>query len=178
MQSTDGELVTAVLGGATECFAELVRRYDRRVRAIVAEKVRGREAREELVHQTFYLAFRNLEQLEDRERLEPWLARIASRCAIEHLRRDAAGRGREARLEESEIGREPVDGRAWIWEEVERLPRSLGEVLVMRYRLLLSYREIAQRLGVPLSTVRGRIHEARRALRARLELDDDAGGSP
>jgi RNA polymerase sigma-70 factor (ECF subfamily) len=174
MQS-DGELVTAVLGGATECFAELVRRYDRRVRAIVAERVRGRDAREELVHQTFYLAFRHLDRLEDRERLEPWLARIAARCAVEHVRREAEKRGRMRSLEDGEIDRATMERREWIWEEVERLPRLLGEVLVLRYRMRLSYREIAERLGVPSSTVRGRIHQARRALRARLDLDGEAG---
>jgi RNA polymerase sigma-70 factor (ECF subfamily) len=177
MHSSDGELVTAILGGATERFGELVRRYDRRVRATVAERVRGRQVREELVHQAFYRAFRSLGQLEDPERFEAWLVRIAARCCTDHLRERAGRDGREQPLEGSEVrGTNETDG--WIWEEVQRLPRALAEVLVLRYRARCSYREIAERLRLPESTIRGRIYEARRALRQRLELDDGTRGMP
>jgi RNA polymerase sigma-70 factor (ECF subfamily) len=178
MHAGDGELVTAILGGATERFGELVRRYDRRVRAAVGERVRGREEREELVHQTFYRAFRNLGQLEDPERFEAWLVRIAARCCVDHLRERAGRQMREQPLEGSEVGGETNEAGGWIWEEVQRLPRTLSEVLVLRYRARCSYREIAARLALPESTVRGRIYEARRALRQRLELDDDTRGTP
>ena len=49
MRETDGEIVAAVLGGATESFAKLVERHDRRVRAIVAERVRDPAARERML---------------------------------------------------------------------------------------------------------------------------------
>ena len=177
MGESDGELVTAVLGGATERFAELVRRYDGRVRAVVGERVRAPGAREELVHQAFYLAFRNLGQLEEPERFEAWLVRIATRCSADH-RRERAGRAqREQPLEASETLAEPNEAQEWIWEEVQQLPRTLSEVLVLRYRARCSYREIADRLALRVSTVRGRIYEARRALRQRLELDADPRGT-
>jgi DNA-directed RNA polymerase specialized sigma24 family protein len=57
----------------------------------------------------------------------------------------------------------------WIWEEVARLDTPLAEVLRLRYAEGRSYAEIAARLRVPLSTIRGRIYTARCALRRRLE---------
>ena len=76
------------------------------------------------------------------------------------------------RLKEFGAGHEPAD--PWIWEEVAQLEEIHAEVLHLRYRESLTYAEIAARLGLPHSTVRGRIHLARRALRARLgdSLDD------
>ena len=57
---------------------------------------------------------------------------------------------------------------AWIWEEVGRLAPDQAQVLRLRYAEGSSYGEIARRLGLPESTVRGRIYLARRALRRRL----------
>jgi RNA polymerase sigma-70 factor (ECF subfamily) len=178
MQESDVELVEAVLAGASERFGELVRRYDRRVRSALAERLGTRRSFEELVHQTFYRAFMNLGQLGDPARFEGWLLRIAARCAADHLRARSARRERP--LPESEAwtaAPAPMDEpRAWIWDEVERLAPAFAEVLVLRYRAGLSYGEIAARLALPLSTVRGRIYEARRALRQRLALDPELGG--
>lgn len=182
MPASDLELVEAVLAGASERFGELVLRYDRRIRAVLLERLGNERVSEELVHQTFYLAFMNLGSLEDPARFEGWLLRIAARCAADHLRAKAARRERTLGEHGEEEGwaapsAQADEARAWIWEEVERLPRAFSEVLALRYRTGLSYQEIAARLALPVSTVRGRIYEARRALRQRLELDREHGGS-
>jgi RNA polymerase sigma factor (sigma-70 family) len=62
---------------------------------------------------------------------------------------------------------------SWIWEEVSRLSPLAAEILELRYRQGLSYAEIADRLQVPRSTVRGRIYQARRELRQRLASEVD-----
>jgi RNA polymerase sigma-70 factor (ECF subfamily) len=172
MQATDLELVQAVLGGSTERFGELVKRHDRRIRATVFERLG--EVNDELVHQTFYLAFMNLARLEDPARFEPWLVRISVRCCAEHVRERV--RRREQGLAGNEVSAGMGEPRAWVWDEVERLPPAFSEVLVLRYRNGQSYAEIARLLALPVSTVRGRIYEARRALRLRLENGADREG--
>ncbi|MEW6071173.1 MAG: sigma-70 family RNA polymerase sigma factor [Planctomycetota bacterium] len=162
----DPTAVRETLAGDPSRFAVLVQRHDRAVRSVVEGRVRDPNEIEELVQQTFYLAFRRLDQLADPARFGAWLERIAENCAAEHHRR-LARREREADL----TGLEAAAGdrsAEWIWGEVERLPAPQREVLELRYRLDLTYAEIAARLAVPVSTVRGRIYEARRALRRRL----------
>ena len=179
MPASDLELVEAVLAGASERFGELLQRYDRRVRAVLVERLGMGQATEELVHQTFYLAFMNLGQLAEPARFEGWLLRIAARCAADHLRakrtRREHGLGADGAAAFASSPAE--ESRAWVWDEVERLPPAFAEVLGLRYRKGLSYEEVAAHLGLPVSTVRGRIYEARRALRQRLELGGEPGGA-
>ena len=172
MLADDERLLIAIRAGETDRFAELVARHDRCVRGVVERAVRDPLLREELVQETFALAFRGIAELAAPDKLEAWLASIARHAVVDALRRQGRReRAREIPLDDLDVaGREPSGG--WIWEEVAQLGEADREALVLRYRDGLSYREIALRLRVPDSTVRGRIYEARRALRRRLELQD------
>ena len=139
------------------------------VRAVRRFLPRLPDAREEIRQETFFLAFQRLHQLRKPEKLEPWLVRIARNCVADHERR--AIRRRAASLP-ADLADAPTRG-GWIWEEVALLPGSLAEVLRRRYLEGRTYREIARLLDVPVSTVRGRIHLARRALRRRLTARED-----
>ena len=167
MPETARELVLAVVGGDVHRFAEIVQRYDALVRGVIEKKVRDNDTKEELVQETFYQAFKNLGGLSDPERLESWLVKIAERRVLQHGRSDQRRAQHElhaARPDQSE-SEQPT----WVWEEASRLPRPLADILFLRYRLNLSYTEISDRLNLPPSTVRGRLHEARKKLRAELE---------
>ena len=59
---------------------------------------------------------------------------------------------------------------AIVRETTEQLPESLREIIILRYFEDLSLREIAAMLKLPLSTVKFRLHFAKRKLRAKLEL--------
>jgi len=163
-ETSDAALVAAVRAGEAGRFAEIVRRFDRPVRALVGRGVRDPLARDEIVQQTFWLAFRRLGTLAAPERLRAWLLAIARNCVADDRRR----RAREKALP---LRDRPAPARppGWIWEEVATLPAAHAELLRLRYRDGYSLAEIGARLGVPASTVRGRVHAARRALRRRLE---------
>ena len=170
---SDTDLIEGCLAGDARCFGALVGRYDGAVRGVLRREVAEESAREDLVQETFYLAFRQLEQLACAESFEHWLVRIARRRAAEHHRRQA----RRDAVRLRELARDVQDARGaraptWIWEEVGRLDSKQAEVLRLRYVGGHSYEEIATRLGVPLSTVRGRVYEARKALRRRLCEED------
>ncbi len=160
----DSTLVQEILAGDTTRFAEVVRRHDEAVRRVVTRRLRDPDSVEEIVQQTFYLAFLRLDQIGEPRKLRGWLTRIAKNCVIEHRRKR---RARE--LEPSLLEAVARDRSAeWIWAEVDRLSPMHREVIHLRYRADLSYARIAERLGVPISTVRGRIYEARKSLRRRL----------
>jgi RNA polymerase sigma-70 factor (ECF subfamily) len=164
----DASLVEAVRGGAVGRFGEIVRRHAPGVRGVVARNVRDRHEREEAVQQTFYLALRHLDALADPARLASWLGRIARRVSIDRMRARAHEAARRSEPPAAGLHAAGEGAAAWIWEDIEQLAPLQRDVLVLRYREGLSYEEIAARLGVPHSTVRGRLHEARRALRERL----------
>jgi RNA polymerase sigma-70 factor (ECF subfamily) len=177
MQDDDRRLVTAILSGEPDRFAELVERYAPGVRRIVGRDVRDAGLRDELVQTTFLHAFRGLGRLASPDRLEAWLARIARNAVADALARRRTTNEREVALDGLDLGaRGAARGRelgGWIWEEVARLAPDARQVLELRYRDGLTYAEVAARLAVPASTVRGRIYEARRALRRRLEAMED-----
>jgi len=79
-------LVAAIREGEVGLFSEVVCRFDRAVRAVVARSVRDPDGREELVQQTFYLGFRRLDTLAAPERLRAWLVSIARNCVKEERR--------------------------------------------------------------------------------------------
>jgi RNA polymerase sigma factor (sigma-70 family) len=169
MRTDDPTLVPAILSGDVRRFGEVVERHDRTVRDVVERAVRDPVLREELIQQTYWLAFRSLSGVAAPERLEAWIARIARNAVVDALRRRATRRAHERPLDDLDLPERDREQPGWIWDEVARLAASEREVLALRYREGLSYREIAERIGVPCSTVRGRIYEARRALRRRLE---------
>jgi RNA polymerase sigma-70 factor (ECF subfamily) len=173
MQDNDRRLVTAILSGEPDRFAELVERHAPAVRRIVARDVRDAGLRDELVQTTFLLAFRGLRRLETPDRLEAWLARIARNAVADELARRSTRNGREVPIDEVDVAARGREGGGWIWEEVARLAKDAQVVLTLRYRDGLSYGEVADRLDIPESTVRGRIYEARRALRRRLEAQEE-----
>lgn len=162
----DSTLVEEILAGNTARFGDVVRRHDAAVRRVVTRRLADPDAVEEVVQQTFYLAFRRLDQLDRPGKLRGWLTAIARHCVVDFLRRE------ERRSEAVELNRIEAVARdrsaEWIWTEVERLGAIHREVLGLRYRSGLSYEEIAAELGVPVSTVRGRVYEARKQLRERL----------
>ncbi len=170
----DGALVEAILAGDTARFAEVVARHDRRVRAVIGRAgVRGKGDVEDVVQRSFYLAFCRLAQLGAAKRLEPWLVRIAERCAADHFRARARARRGMAPLPEAPAAPRRREGEeSWIWEEVDSLAGPFRRILRLRYEKGLSYAEIARELSVAESTVRGRLYEARRALRERLIEED------
>jgi RNA polymerase sigma-70 factor (ECF subfamily) len=162
-----GTLVAAIQAGEVHRYAEVVRRYDARVRTLVARMVWDEGIREELVQHVFYVAFKSFGGLATGASLGAWLESIARNAVADHFR--------AARIPATPLPGQPeapVLAHDWIWDEVDALDVVSRDVLRLRYRDGCSYAEIAEHLRVPLSTVRGRIHEARKALRARLERGD------
>lgn len=167
----DTSIVQAVLSGAPVRFSELVARYDRRVRREVSRFIDDESAQEDAVQEAFYRAFKNLDALDQPERFGAWLAEIARRIGIDYRRRTMARIVVDLRtdVENERASDNDPNPDDWIWEEVAQLRPRFIEVLTLCYRSGRSYAEIAHVLNTSLSTVRGRIFEARRALRQRLQ---------
>src|SRR5215813_9471840 len=94
--SDDAELLQRIRNGAQEEFAELVRRHQSHVFAILYRYERDHHRLEDLAQETFLKAWRSLDQFDGRAPFQHWLTRIAIRVALDHLRREKRHRGEVA----------------------------------------------------------------------------------
>ncbi|OLF13528.1 RNA polymerase sigma factor [Actinophytocola xanthii] len=86
MDRTDAELVAGVLAGDREAFAAVYDRYADRLHDFCHSVLRDREEAADAVQDTFVLAAQRLAQLNDPERLRPWLYAVARSVALRRLR--------------------------------------------------------------------------------------------
>src|SRR5215469_6484263 len=85
--SDDAELLQRIRSGAQEDFAELVRRHQSHVFAILYRYERDHHRLEDLAQDTFLKAWRSLDQFDGRAPFQHWLSKIAVHAALDHLRK-------------------------------------------------------------------------------------------
>jgi RNA polymerase sigma-70 factor (ECF subfamily) len=153
------------------------------VLAFVARTTGDREAASDVAQETFLKAFCALGSFDPTFRFSTWLYRIASNCAVDHLRRRKAripshsGRPWGTETDEVQIrATDPSPDQLVRARELERrldheigaLPARYRQLLHLRHRGQLRYDEIARVTGMPIGTVKNRIFRAREILRGRL----------
>ncbi len=183
-QRSDVELVIAALVGNLEAFGELVRRFRPAVRAVVMGIVRERESVEDVVQDTFLLAFKALPRLRDVDNFPPWLRAIARNRAIRYQQRENRTETRPIfdtfLLRESKaFDYAPADDPASILEQeescrevrnaLEKLPEEYQVVLRLRYWSEMPLKRMAEFLGISLSIVKWRLYKGRQLLKEHLE---------
>lgn len=170
--AAEAELILAVgRGDRGEPLHELYRRYSARVYGLGVQLLGDRGLAEELVQETFVRLWRNADRFDpERGSAATFIFTIARRLAIDLWRRPSS---RPAKPEPPpDPGDDQVD-RMLVGLEVREALDSLSEahrqVLELSYRDQLKQTEIAERLGVPLGTVKTRSYHALRSLRVALE---------
>ncbi len=182
MDWVDQKLMQKAKRGDHSAFAELVDKYRDKIYAYLYRMVGNREDALDLAQETFLRVFSNLRNFQVGQPFRPWLYRIATNLAIDHLRRrrptialDAPlVDGEPLRLELVEQGPGPAEQHeqaelaAYLAQKVAELPPNYRSVFLLRHGHDLSYQEIADILQVPVSTVKTRLFRAREALRLKL----------
>lgn len=126
---------------------------------------------EDLLHETFVQALRHLDRLSDAVSPRAWLFTVARNLGITALRRER----RVTALSEDLVAAEAEEEdprREAVRQAILVLPDAQREALELRLRHELSYEEIAAVTGVPIGTVRSRLHHAVRRLREIVGQDD------
>jgi len=182
---TDAELVNAVLNGEKELFAELVKRYERPVRAVALDVLGDYHSATDVSQDAFVRAYERLTGLRKPESFGPWLMKITRRCALDSARRlvsakrfAEAGRLKEARLEiKIAAATGNPDGRLdedkqRLLAAVVKLPGSEKQVVMLRYFGDNSVNDVANLLGRSVGTVTKQLSRAHRRLRKILERSE------
>ncbi|GLU46958.1 sigma-70 family RNA polymerase sigma factor [Nocardiopsis ansamitocini] len=150
----------------------LYREYARPLTAVTARLTGGdRQWAEDVVQETMLRAWRNADRLDHRGSLLPWLITVAKRAVIDdHRSRSARPQETDGQLAES--ARPVVDGTdelvrsMVVGEALETLSPVHRQAVVETYFKDRTAKEAADRLGLPVGTVKSRVHYALRSLRA------------
>lgn len=162
--------------GDGEAFDALARTVGDRCMAIACRILRDADRAEDAVQAALITAWRELRTLRDPDRFEPWLHRILTNACYAEARRRRRWTA-EIRVLPTAGATDPggiltVNDRDQLERALRRLTLEQRAVLVFHHYLELSLPEVADRLGVPLGTVKSRLHYAVAALRASLAADD------
>jgi RNA polymerase sigma-70 factor (ECF subfamily) len=180
---SDELIVERALTGDAEAFGEIVRRWERRIFALTYGMLGREEDARDATQETFLAAFRNLRGFRGEAKVSSWLHRIAVNQCISRQRRTKV-RSESALDDEQEnqastfassISYSPArvaEGRQEtlaVRRAINSLPIELRQVVVMKEFEELTFREIADALDLPLSTVKSRLYTALKQLQMRLQ---------
>ena len=186
MSRTDTALIARSARGDQAAFGELVRRYQDRLFNTVYRLVGNAEDAQDVVQEAFLNAYQSLDSFKGDALFFTWLYRIAVNTAISLKRKQRvvlridAGRNGEPGIEPldpSEVSRpghalEQAEQETRIQRALARLSAEHRAVLVMKDMEGQKYEMMAEVLGVPIGTIRSRLHRARLELREILEQDE------
>ena len=171
-------LVLRAQAGGERAFERLFERYEERLLYYLRRVAGSADVADDAFQEAWLKAYRSIRTLKKPRAFRTWLYRIARNAAMDRLR--SAGReiplddpgAREAvataGAEEDATGFDD-DDVADLHAGLDRIDAIHREVLTLAFLEDLSYEETADVVGVPIGTVRSRIHYGRRALRREIE---------
>ena len=183
MTLTDDELVARSMGGDAESFNQLILRWERPIYALAYRVIGREEDARDVCQETFLRAFRALPGFKGQAKFSSWLYRIAL-----NLCRDWIRRQRRAPVMQMPEGVDPGElaadqgpvesiedlvGRRQLSEIVEEamalLPEEQRTAIILKEYHGMTFQEIADLQGCPLSTVKTRLYQGLSVLRRHLQ---------
>jgi RNA polymerase sigma-70 factor (ECF subfamily) len=181
--SDERDLVRRCLAREERAYRELIRRYQTPVVSLAWRITGNPDDAAEVGQETFIRVLRSLHTYDPERPLKTWLFKIAANLALDVIRRrkrrpvsiqDLFDEDEGPMLEAVEPGPGPdaqllVERSGERFDElVSEMPAHYQAILFLRYREDLAYEEIAETLGIPLGTVKVRLHRAHEILRRKL----------
>jgi RNA polymerase sigma-70 factor, ECF subfamily len=178
------DLIRKSQAGDEDAFAELIRRYRRKIFQLCYQIIGDREQAEDVTQETFIHAFQHLHTFKMQARFYTWIYRIAINLSINTIRKQQRGRAKasltdyayqteagQSYLERKQQNLEPFELKE-IHEIIERGIKSLSpehrQVLTMFDLDGMTHEEISRQLHLKSGTVRSRLHYARKKMKAFL----------
>ncbi|MEM7159222.1 MAG: sigma-70 family RNA polymerase sigma factor [Myxococcota bacterium] len=160
--------------GDRVAFAELVRRHQGKVRALLLRLCGDRSLADDLAQEVFLRAYRGLVGFEGRSSFGTWVYRISYNVYLNHRSRTRSYAALpedydvRAAAPDDAMSAPRADLRRDLGAAIEELPERYRAVIVLYYLQEVSYPEIAEILELPLGTVKTHLHRAKRLLRQQM----------
>ncbi|HYU56960.1 MAG TPA: sigma-70 family RNA polymerase sigma factor [Actinomycetota bacterium] len=181
---SDEELVRRYRAGDGGAFTDLVRRHEPRVYNLALRMLGRAEDARDAAQDTFLTVLRKLDGFRGDARFTTWLYRVTSNTCYDLLRKRRREGPATDELPETAAPDDPESAaiaRADVARAIGKVPEEFRLVLLLHDVEDLGHAEIASIVGVPIGTVKSRLHRGRVAL-GRLLSDvsgrDEAGGTP
>jgi RNA polymerase sigma-70 factor (ECF subfamily) len=194
MSTSDEELVARSKGGDVESFNQLVLRWERPIYALAYRVIGREEDARDVVQETFLRAFRSIGGFKGQAKFSSWLYRIALNLCRDWIRKQrrtpvyqapegvdviemAADQGPSESIED--LVARSLQGQV-VAAAMNALSEDQRAVIILKEYQGLTFQEIADLLGCPLSTVKTRLYQALVVLRREMRkqgvpMPGDAG---
>ena len=181
MTWTDEELVARSIGGDHDSFNQLILRWERPIYALAYRTIGREEDARDVCQETFLRAYRALPKFRREAKFSSWIYRIALNICNTKLRsrsKFTISLDEQRELSGFELAAEADDLGSGIQQEqitrhvrraLQGLPAEMRLVIIMKEYEGLKFAEIAEVLGIPISTVKTRMYTGLSELRKRLE---------
>ncbi len=176
---TDEQLISDYVAGDREALRILIERYRNEVLHFLIRFLGQRAAADDVFQETFVQVHQSAGTFDPTRRFRPWLFTIAANKARDYHRKhtrqtpmslsatvsgDTEGTSYvdllHADLPSPEFPVLDAERSRLVRSVVEEMPAHLREILMLSYFHKLSYSQIADTLGIPLGTVKSRLHTA------------------
>ncbi len=175
----DEDLISLVETGDAEAFATLYERHSRAAYSLAYRMMGERQASEDLTQDAFIKVWRGAGSYRsERGSVRTWILSIVHNRGIDQLRSHASRRRTQDKIEASAARSQPSDAFAETWRNAQReqvrealstLPEEQLKILELAYFSGYTHVEIADLLGLPLGTVKGRMRLGLKKIRTYFE---------
>lgn len=173
-QESDAYLVGSIVNGDTEAVRPLIERWRKPLFAVLQRALGASPDVDDVFQETWIRVVRSAHHYDPAQRFSAWLFTIAwnlvkTRWAkrAPHDDVDLATIASGERSAEERVLEE--DRARRVREQVRQLPERLSQAIFLRFFEELSEKEVAERLGVPVGTVKSRVHHGLRKLASQIE---------
>lgn len=172
----DRSLVERAQRGDRDAFASLLGAVGDRLYAVAFRILRDTHLAQDAFQEATIAAWRQLPNLREPERFEPWISRILVHACYAESRKRTRWTSHVRELEADEHSAafgdvESIHDRDELERAFRDIPVEQRAVFVLHHHLGLPLVEIAAQLGIPSGTARSRLHYSTRALRRALSLE-------
>ena len=170
------ELIHQICNGNPQAFRFLVKQYERLVFHVAARLLNRQEDLEDVCQEVFIKVHQKLPEFRGDSKLSTWIATIAYRISVNHLKKRKPG----ADIDESEREfihedlitedhpqkiAEKKELKEFVKRMIDRLPSQYKTVLSLYHLEEMGYKEIVEITGLPEGTVKNYIFRARKMLK-------------
>lgn len=175
----DEALISRIIEGDMESFRRLIKQHERLVAHMVGRIVKNTEDREELCQDVFLKVYDKLKGFNFQSKLSTWIATIAYRHAINHIRKkkipiDEPGKWEDFKEQfiaddnlEEELADKDLEEHVLVY--INQLPVHYRSVLTMYHVDGMSYQEIGKITDMPEGTVKNYLFRARNLLKEKVK---------
>ena len=176
----DIDIISAVLNGNQQAYAQIVDRYQGFVFTLVLRYIKSREDAEEVAQDIFVKAYRALADFKGTAKFSTWLYTIVTTTCISFLRKKKlethsldnekvfeAAESKDSGMNANQI--EQKSKLAMVHNAIAMLSADDAEIVTLFYKGEQSLEEIAQILGIEANAVKVRLHRARTRLKEKMQ---------